>query len=213
MNSFGKALELKKSLVYMARDPLLMDRAIAATARIFEAALTGNLRLAPAASLDPEAVRAIIAASLDPTAQRVVFISAAAPLGEQPWASSDVSKQLDLTRLTRPIQRSVNGWANYDLNFVEPILNRTENSRVFATQVWNGLVEGLATPLHELCGPDLGRALTLGYWYWLVHFFAYVIKNMREETIAQAQLLKLVPSALPLGRRTDDTGTWVVLTA
>jgi len=213
MNSFSKALELKKALIERANRPMLMDMALDVAKPLFEAAVTGSLKLAPAAELDPEKVRAIIAAGLDPTVKNVVFLSAAAPLGPQDWASGDVRSKFTLPKLAAAVQRSVNGWATCSLNYLDPILNATDDDREFSKLVWEGLITGLARPLGEICGDQLGGAVSLGIWHCLFCFFDHTAKENDPGIRAQARLARLLPRAIPLGRRTDETDTWVVLTA
>jgi len=212
MNAFGQALTLKQTLIAQAKSPLLMDQALHAAEPLFEAAIAG-LRLAPACDVDLEAVRSALAASTEHGVQRVVTLSAAKPLGPQEWAADNVQAAMTLERLTRQLRQNINGWSNYGLNYVESVLYRTENSRAFAQNVWTGLIASLEPELRALAGNDLGSALSLGLWHCVFHYFGYAVTGRAAETGLQTPLIRLLPGVIPLGRRLDQTDTWVVLTA
>lgn len=192
-------------------DRRLIGRVMKLLEPLFVNAERGEYPLYPKSRLKKEAVARAISIATRSKVGRVEFISYAAPIPCQEWMSGDAHEYCNELGFAQVVRRSVDPW-------LETVLGR-EFAPIFAHG--HADKEAADALIRSSFGNKLYTAINTGLFSGamypvesaLIHFIAFALTGSESMTEMLTPLMRLLPRAIPLGKRSDREDIWNVLVA
>ncbi|MEA3249841.1 MAG: hypothetical protein U9Q03_05845 [Patescibacteria group bacterium] len=191
-------------------DVRLIARAMKLLEPLFVNAEQGVYALYPKSRLKKAAiVKAIIPVANARTCY-VDFVSCSAPISRENWMSDDAFEYTTELGFAQVVRRSVDPW-------LETVLKKKYSS-VFAHghADWNAAEDlfrqAFGNRLHVAINQTLFSGAAYPVESAVIHFIAFALTGSDSRIESLIPLMRLLPRAIPLGKRPDREDTWNVLT-
>jgi len=212
---------LDKFLSYLrenAIDQALLGHALDSLAVFDRAAASRAIGLSPASAIDRDAAAAISAAVGRPV-KKVIVVSASAPDAVLAGENGKFCGQ----KLWQSIETTL--WDRlhscHKLSLWDGFARPRRQPKELGNELWERFDEAIGRDLKGAVSKSLPG--TLGYdivetcrnhlWYGLFYYLGFAVNGNVERVQRLSGLIELMGSAIPLGEKRGEPGTWYVLAA
>jgi hypothetical protein len=178
---------------------------------LFVNAEKGEYQLHERWRLKKSSIAKAIAVATGLHVRQVEYVSFSAPVPRQDWMTDDAYGYYLDVGFAHAVRRSVDPW--FDAVLKESHKSRFAHGHADRDAAEELFRESFGNKLHAAINGKLFSGATYPVEAVLTDFIAFALTGRESSVESMAPLMRLLPRAIPLGKRSDREDTWNVLVA